>query len=71
MIENDNIEFKRELNDKLEMEVVAFLNSNGGHIYIGIEDDGAVFGVDDVDDVQLQIKDRIRSRIAPSPIGFF
>lgn len=71
MIENDNIEFKRELNDKLEMEVAAFLNSNGGHIYIGIEDDGAVFGVDDVDDVQLQIKDRIRSRIAPSPIGFF
>ncbi|WP_440683340.1 winged helix-turn-helix transcriptional regulator [Cysteiniphilum halobium] len=34
--ENETTEFKRELNDRLEKEVVAFLNSaKGGDIYIG------------------------------------
>ena len=71
MIESNNTEFKRELNDKLEKEVVAFLNSKGGHIYIGVLDDGTFCGVDDIDDLQLAVKDRIKDRIAPSPVGFF
>lgn len=34
--ENETTEFKRELNDRLEKEVIAFLNSaKGGDIYIG------------------------------------
>jgi len=41
MKESDQIELKRELNDKLEKEVVAFLNSKtGGEIFIGVCDDG-------------------------------
>ena len=40
-IEDNTTEFKSELNDKLEKEVVAFLNSKkGGDIFIGVEDDG-------------------------------
>lgn len=34
MIETNNVEFKRELNDKFEKEVVSFLNSKGGHILL-------------------------------------
>ena len=71
MIETNNVEFKRELNDKFEKEVVSFLNSKGGHIFIGINDDGSIYGVDNVDDLQLIIKDRIKDKIAPSPVGFF
>lgn len=71
MIENSSVEFKREINDKFEKEVVAFLNSNGGHIYIGIDDDSTIYGVKDVDYVQLEIKDRIKDKISPSPVGFF
>ncbi len=71
MYESDNIEFKSELNDKLEKEIVAFLNSKGGHIYLGINDDGTVAGFKNIDKVQLNIKDRIKDRICPSPIGFF
>ena len=71
MYENNQIEFKRELSDKFETEVVAFLNSKGGHIYIGINDDGTVYGVNNVDETQLEIKDRLKDNISPSPVGFF
>ena len=37
--EDKNTEFKAALNDKLEREVVAFLNSKtGGDVFIGITD---------------------------------
>ena len=37
MFENEMTEFKEKLNEKLEREVVAFLNTtHGGSIYIGI-----------------------------------
>ena len=42
-------EFKsgRFHNESLAKEIVAFSNSIGGSIFIGIEDDGAVNGIDD------------------------
>lgn len=52
-IENGKIEFKRELADSIEKDVVSFLNTLGGEIYIGIDNDGTVVGVDDPDAVQL------------------
>ena len=37
--ESNRIEYKRELNEKLERSVVAFLNTGeGGFIYIGVDD---------------------------------
>ncbi|MDY0217615.1 MAG: ATP-binding protein [Bacteroidales bacterium] len=66
MQESNRIEFKRELTDNLEKEVVAFLNyREGGIIYIGISDDGATVGVQDVDNVQLKIKDRLKIIYSP------
>ena len=70
--ESNRIEFKRELNDKLEKEVVGFLNYHeGGHIYIGIDDDGTILGLEDLDGLQLKIKDRIKHNILPSTLGLF
>lgn len=71
MFETSNVEFKRKLNDKFEKEVVSFLNAKGGHIFIGINDDGSTYGVENIDELQLAIKNRIKDRIAPSPVGFF
>lgn len=71
MFETSNVEFKRELNDKFEKEVVSFLNAKGGHIFIGINDDGSTYGVENIDELQLAIKNRIKDWIAPSPVGFF
>ena len=39
------IEFKRELNDKFEKEVVGFFNSKCRHIFIWINDDDSIYGV--------------------------
>jgi hypothetical protein len=37
-----------------ERAVVAFLNSHeGGLLYIGVDDNGEVFGIDDIDATQL------------------
>jgi len=70
-IETHRQEFKETLADTLEREVVAFLNANGGKIYIGISDDGTAIGVDNSDTIQLQIKDRLINNIRPRIMGLF
>jgi len=65
--ESDRIEFKRELNDKIERSVIAFLNSKeGGLLYIGVNNDGSVYGIANADAVQLAIVDRIKNNILPT-----
>ena len=74
MTETNRIEFKRELTRELDLEreVVAFLNyREGGAIYIGVDDNGKVIGVKNIDGDMLKIKDRIRTGISPSPMGLF
>ena len=72
MQESNRIEFKAVLNDKLEKEIVAFLNNHeGGVLYIGVKDDGHPIKTLDMDSVQLKIADRIKNNILPSPLGLF
>ena len=72
MSENHRTEYKRELTTDLEKEVIAFLNTReGGKVYLGIEDDGTLFGINNPDDVQLKIKDRLKNNILPSCLGLF
>lgn len=70
--ENNRTEFKSELNDKLEKEVVSFLNNReGGILYIGVDDEGKPVGVSELDETQLKIADRIKNNILPSTLGLF
>lgn len=72
LIEDERTEFKAILNDKLEKEVVSFLNADGGNIYIGVKDNGEIIGInDDLDKIQLDIKNRIKSNIEPMTLGLF
>ena len=72
MTESNRIEYKQELTDGLEKEVVAFLNYHeGGVIYIGVDPDGTAIGLSDCDSIQLKIKDRLRHNILPSCLGLF
>ena len=72
MPENNRTEYKRELTPDLEKEVVAFLNYKyGGIIYIGINKDGNTVGVENPDELQLKIKDRLKNNILPSCMGLF
>lgn len=72
LFENNRTEFKEELNEKLEKEVVAFLNNReGGVLYIGVSDSGSPVGVSDLDGTQLKIADRLKNNILPSTLGLF
>ncbi len=72
MSETNRIEYKQELTDSLEKEVVAFLNyKEGGIIFIGINKAGNTTGVADSDSDQLKIKDRLKHNITPSCMGLF
>ena len=63
--ETENIEFKSQFTDNLYKEVIAFANTNGGVIYIGIDNKGNVVGIDDVDKTYTRITNGIRDTIMP------
>lgn len=71
-IEDSRTEFKVKLVDDLEESVIAFLNKDGGNIYIGIDDNGNVVGLkNNMDLLQRKVKDKIISNIEPSVLGLF
>lgn len=69
--ENSHTEYKRCLNDRFESAVIAFLNSSGGKIYIGIDNDSSVYGVENPDEIQRQIADRIKNNIRGECLGLY
>ena len=72
IIEDVRTEFKTKLNDKFEQEVIAFLNTNVGNIFIGVNDKGNIIGINgNIDLLQRIIKDRIKDNIMPSTLGLY
>lgn len=72
VIEDVRNEFKIKLTDKFEEEVISFLNTNGGNIYIGVNDKGDIIGINgNIDLLQRTIKDRIKDNIMPSILGLY
>ncbi len=72
VIEDVRNEFKIKVTDKLENEVISFLNTNGGNIFIGVNDKGEVVGIKgNVDFLQRTIKDRLKDNIMPSIVGLY
>lgn len=65
LIENNTTELKREYTPTLIKSVIAFANTSGGSIYVGIEDDGTAVGLADQDGTSLQIMNAIRDSIKP------
>ena len=71
-IEDKRNEFKMKLTDDLEKEVIAFLNTEGGNLFIGIDDKGNITNnIKNIDLLQRTIKDRIKDNIRPSTLGLF
>ena len=64
-MENKSIEYKREYLDDIKYTVIAFANTDGGTLYIGIEDNGHICGVADPDDTILRVTNMIRDAIRP------
>ena len=53
--ESETVELKEIVVDDIKKEIIAFANCEGGKLYIGVQDDGTVIGVNDSDGVALQI----------------
>ncbi len=68
--ETENIEFKLQVTDEVYKEVIAFANTDGGTIYIGIDDNGNVVGIDDADETFTRITNGIRDAIQPDVTMF-
>lgn len=72
LLEDKRTEFKIKLTENIEKEVIAFLNTDGGNIFIGVDDKGNVVGnLNNIDLLQRTIKDRIKDNIMPSTLGLF
>lgn len=68
--ESETIELKEIVTDEIKKEIIAFANCDGGKLYIGVKDDGTVIGVDDADNVSLQISNMVRDTIKPDVTMF-
>ena len=63
--ENENIEFKETFIPEIYKEVIAFANTNGGTIFVGVDDNGNSIGLNDIDDTYTKITNGIRDAILP------
>lgn len=67
--ENELVEFKRKINhpEKVIREVVAFANTKGGHLFVGVDDNGTIAGCKYADEedyiLQKAIKELCRPKI--------
>ena len=86
--ENNKIEFKKlqfvdgkvttEQKEKLEKEIAAFANADGGTIYVGIDESkekvasqvvGVGCGIEKFDEIQLAIQSRLLAKVHPRIYG--
>ena len=70
MFEGNVVEFKREYTDDIKYTVIAFANTDGGKIYLGINNDGSVCGVSNVDDTMLRVTNMVRDTVRPDVTMF-
>ena len=63
--ESETVELKSVVVDDIKKEIIAFANSDGGKLYIGVRDDGEVAGLDDPDGTALQVSNMVRDSIKP------
>ena len=63
--ESETIELKAIVVEDIKKEIIAFANCEGGKLYVGVQDDGTVLGLDNPDEVSLQISNMVRDSIKP------
>ena len=72
MIEKQDVEFKREYNVKVNRSMLAFLNTEGGELYLGLSDDGSVYGLEgDIDEWYKKTVNSFRDSVTPDPTAYF
>jgi ATP-dependent DNA helicase RecG len=70
VFENTNTEFKGEYGANVNKTLLAFINTDGGRLYLGVADDGRVVGIDDPDAEMLRVTHSFRDSVSPDPTAF-
>lgn len=65
MNENESIEFKENYTDKIYKEIIAFLNTKSGTIYIGYDDNGNLIGLNNCKEIEEKISNGVKTNIYP------
>lgn len=68
--ETENIEFKSRFTEEIYKEVIAFANTDGGIVYVGIDNEGNAVGLADVDTEYTCITNGIRDAVMPDVTMF-
>lgn len=63
--ESETVELKAVIVDDIKKEIIAFANCEGGKLYIGVQDNGEIIGVEDSDGAALQISNMVRDAVKP------
>ena len=68
--ESSVVELKSKLTDEVKNEIIAFLNTRGGKIYVGVNDDGTIsqsFIEEDRDTLSLKLASWLQDAFYPLP----
>ncbi len=68
--ESERIEYKSQMIDDIYKEVIAFANTEGGVIYIGIDDQGNPTGIENIDETYTRLTNGVRDAIEPDVTMF-
>lgn len=69
-VESSYLELKEVVNSDFKKEIIAFANTDGGEIYVGVTKNGNIVGVDDAEKEMERISNMIRDGISPDLIPF-
>ncbi len=70
VFETENREFKSLATDEIYKEVIAFANTSGGIIYVGVDNEGQEVGIENIDETYTRITNGIRDAICPDVTMF-
>ena len=62
--EDQHTEFKRLWKDEYLREICAFANADGGTLYVGVEDDGTIVGVNNVSYLLENLPNKIKDKLS-------
>ena len=65
--ESETVEFKRKVShpEKVIREVVAFANTRGGYLLVGVDDDKTIYGVKDVEEEDFIMQKALKELCRP------
>ena len=60
MVENQNIEWKQSWRDEYFRWICGYANAQGGKLFIGVDDDGVVLGIDNARELLEKLPNQVR-----------